>query len=704
MASLNILLPHFEPTTALQFIAEIAKHEKHHHILSEMKVQIEASEIPGQMPLVNMCLEDQRGKGKNPQWQRAYDLVEDTYKAITNGTPSRTNKDDGYQSVAIALPNLLIKSHIADDSRRLQSARYNAKHKLLIAQGISATKYVNLLRYATSFQVAAAKTNADSYVLYFLVDDTARFSAFQSAVDGNLFAEDLQLVCYISEQAGNERYLFLPGNIHPKQQALDYFCNILVAMPTLFDIQPKSEMGKVIAAVSLSPSDEPEGKAQLFYIAHLTFSSEGLSSPSITKVHTFEIVQLNGNPEVLKQLQDEIRKLDPPVGYRLRLRNTRYRRPNEYEYDRLALAQIEISERLVELTSLRTPRPTLLRFTQKQLPVLADVLRSYSVKDLVRLRYAFQGTTDRFSEGVHYLFVEPDVVMVELDPLVCWDKYGLQLMRFWLDPHWAQFYNRIENKALVFVPHGMALYPSMHSWGASTMDAYLRDILGETYHGESGVGTIPDAPLYLFDRDASYDSNLYLTILDRNQFYPLDRMRLGWLNDNLSLLDAVGVAEFIKQMADHTKQQRIANDVAKMSQDTENQFQALATQINETVAKITNDLTACLTSELQRIVEDTQDLTQKAQALQRRVDELESLHQEMTALADRTNNMVQQVEKKIPEVEQHTEQLSSRVERVISETERQRQRLQEDTDQAVEVLKQTHVTLKVKLAELRAYM
>jgi hypothetical protein len=300
--------------------------------------------------------------------------------------------------------------------------------------------------------------------------------------------------------------------------------------------------------------------------------------------------------------------------------------------------------------------------------------------------------------------VEPDVVMTELDPLVYWDKYGVRLMRFWLDPHWAQFYNRNENKALVFVPHGMTLYPSMHSWAATTMDAYLREILGETYHGELGVDTVPDAPLYLFDGNVSLDNELYLTILDRNQFYPLDRMRIGWLNDNLSLLDAVGVAEFIEQMADHTKQQRIVNDVTQMTQDAENHFQALATQINKTVVKITNDLTTCLTSELKRIVEETQDLTQKAQALQRRVDELESLHQEMTSLAYRTNNMVQQVENKIPEVEQHTEQLSTRVKRVISETEHQRQRLQEDTEQAVEVLKQTHVALKGKLAELRAYM
>ena len=706
MANPYILLPHFEPSTALRFIAAIAKNKEHNHILSKVKVQIEAADIPipGHMPAVSICLEDQRGQSKNRQWQNAYALVEEIYNKITNGTPSRTNKDDAYQPVADALPNLLIKSHVPDDPSRLRSARHNAKQKLLITPGISATKYVSLLRYATSFKVAAAKTDADAYTLYFLVDDVARFSAFQSAVNGGLFAEDLQLDCYISEQDGHERYLFLPGDIHPKQKALDHFCDILLTVPGLFGIQEGAEIGKVIAAVSLPPSDKPESKAQLFFTAHLSFSSEGLTTPSTTKIRSFDIVSLNNNPDALQQLQNEIRQLDPQIGYRLRLRKTRYRRPNENEHKRLTLAQIEINERIAELTSLGTPRPMLFRFSQDQLPVLADVLRSYPVQELARLRYAFQGTTDRFSEGVHYLIVNPDVVMVELDPLIYWDTYGVQLMRFWLDPHWARFYRRNENKAFVFVPHGMTLYPTMHSWGATTMDAYLRDILGDKYHGGSGVSTLSNAPLYLFDGDAKSDSELYLTILDRNQFAPLDSVRIGWLNDNLSLLDAVGVDSFIEQMADHTKQQRIAESVREATQGAETKFEKIATQINKTMVQITNDLTTCLTTELKRIVDETEDLTQKAQALQRRVEELESLHQEMTTLANKTNRKVAQVENKIPEVAQQTENLTSRVERVIDETERQRLHLQENTEQAVEVLKQTQFTLKAKLAELRMYM
>lgn len=692
------------PTAALQLVATFIREEQGYRaLLDELLVQITQPELVGvgAGPRVSLLAADRFAEKRNRKWQDAFAAFSKRYSEVSGSEqPGTTTTLEATQSLQQGVASILQAAHVTDADRVAYKLE---REKMIVAPDVSAELFDTLRFEATSVRFATTIADTDTLALYHLQDDQSRFSSLQATLDGDVLGDVVVLDAYRAETRGQNYVVFMPPHLHPEQSALNHFCTILTDYPDLFD--GNTTLKSNLLAALVSQPQQNESRLALYLINHLDFYTESSVEAPPPQVSSVNVVQLQNNEIALQQLEQELQAMttDPARqrGYRLELRRSRYREVNQAEYERLLLTQAEIGERLAELDSFRVARPKLLRFTQTQLPALADVLRSYAVPDLGRLLYGFQGTDDFHAEGLHYLFVPPDIAMNDLDPLIYWEAHDEQPRRFWLDPHWARFYHRYENKALVFVPYGLTLYPSLHSWGVTTMDAYLRDILGPRYHGEQGIQEMPENPVYLFDGTQGAENTIRVTLLDRDSFESVT-VRLGWINDNLSLLNRLKLDDLIVKMADDFLRERLAQDASTGAIEAQNRFDTVAQQTGAAVAQRTSDLTTAVTHELTQVVTRSQQFTVQAEELNTRLATIEALHDEMQALATRTEGLIQETETKaIEELESHSDALTVKVERAIEHAERTREKLEAHVAQTIDRLLATQVRLRNELSRLR---
>jgi hypothetical protein len=137
---------------------------------------------------------------------------------------------------------------------------------------------------------------------------------------------------------------------------------------------------------------------------------------------------------------------------------------------------------------------------------------------------------------------------MEANPVPVMEGVAGSRMRYQVDPLWAQYYLSHSSGSLVFVPEGCTLYPPMHDWEMENPDDYLRNIMGHWFHGKHGVPDIPQKPIYIFDGEARPGRKISISVLDREAFVPL-KQKLGWINDNLMVLESYPVEEIISGLA-----------------------------------------------------------------------------------------------------------------------------------------------------------
>jgi hypothetical protein len=305
-------------------------------------------------------------------------------------------------------------------------------------------------------------------------------------------------------------------------------------------------------------------------------------------------------------------QLDYQVGYTLQLRPAWHVTNHQLERARLQAQKEDLENRLEYLDSTEPARPLLLRFNEAQLPALGEYIGSLSIRalDAGALRYAFQ-SLDADGAGMHYLLADPRLAHQErMNQLAFWERDGQPPIHFWLDPFWARHYHG-RGESLIFVPDQQYLSPMMHPASANQIDAYLREIIGQWFHGKSGAPSIPARPIYLFEPNLAGPGHLTIAVLDLQQFVPLTQ-KLDWLNANLHLRVARLRGEEILQQIDAamTAEEilgRIQSSAGAIQADLQCALQAGAAH----VAAATGALTDMLGGELQALLGES-NLTRQA--------------------------------------------------------------------------------------------
>lgn len=638
------------------------------------------------------------------QQKAALDALREAYRRLTT-RPPRTDRED-HSPQAWPWPLCVIK--LLEHSRWQEGATAVPldNESLFVGRDLTHRRAAEILTDLSFFgthTLAAGTTTADgAFDLFHVKTEAERKSALPSALAGDFFSDCTRLAAYSCHGA----IVFLPPNFNPQTEALAHFCMLLEAgWPAFFGSDLRRLYDRLAAVIAEESANETTGATERRYtllgLADLEFRSQVGYAPDAESLAGCEVFELRTSSERAAHLRDEIARAKPPIGYHLELRRTRYRDVSQVQFERLQRRQEEIEQQLAYLTSIAQPSPMLLRFTQRQLPALADLLRSYPGRVLEegRIKYGFQATR-LHPEGLHFLWIEPDVVMTEMDPLMRWQKSDDLPMRFWLDPFWARYYHGQGNPCLVFTPHGMALFPSMHAWDVGSMDAYMREIMGVWFHGSLDVRTIPARPIYLFDGIADADAKIEITVLDFDGFQPL-KARLGWMTDHLTILDDLGAERFIEELARMIKDRTIDEGMAARAEEAQHKFDHAADGVSGHVAEHTIALTRLITRELDRIIDETNTTTAQARALNERLLDLRALYETMAQVNREAETLTAETRKKLREVRQTTDQLATEVEHELSRAEDVRAQLDRQIGAAIDSLRSTRYTLQHRLDDLK---
>lgn len=550
---------------------------------------------------------------------------------------------------------------------------------------------------ATSVRFAAAANGTDIWFMH-LLDDPDRKGLLRGVLAGQIFGDHPALGCYTDGQSS----VFLPFDTQPAAPALEAFCRLVRAMPSMFGRAASTGSGHnlLFAVVPASPTAEDALHFYTgYYLADLTFEDGVTLAPSATTYASCEIVRFTPSRTGVELLRKRIEAAQPSVGYRLELRATSAAVSISDELESVEREILRLEYQRAYLETREQPRPRLLRFSQRQLSALADFIRCYP-QDVLKegkLLYGYQAGSYDPDEGVHYLFVPPDVKgMAELDPLQLWGHLGSQPMSFCLDPYWSPHYYAPGIESLVFVPEGTALFPPMHPWDEESMDEYLRESAERWFHGELDVAAIPTKPIYLFDGKPSPTEPIRLSVLNRDTFQPL-KIRLGWLNDNLVPIHALDErSAFMEKLADDITRQKLAEDVAAQATQVHEDFQKAAMRASEDIAEEVRQLTTEITQGIQAFVDKTAEIAKRIPEFNKRVDALrtelsgaaaavrrsENLFGQAgeltTALHARNLSVSKEVDAAIAEASATNERVARQVRREIEELVEQTQRLRDE--------------------------
>lgn len=623
-----------------------------------------------------------------------------------------------YDAFVNALPQLLITSASGD------SVSEPEPHiAMYVAEGIDIERVGeiadDLQRYATACHIAAT---ASSYY-FFVHGDPRRNSALQAAEAGRFFSDLRRLDTHSVTVQQRSFQLFCPPTLDLGYHAAQAFCTFALTASSLWEQADHTIADGPLVAIERGA----DGQLRVHYLGRLRWLHDTDLSPETMRVESAEIVSLQNSTKAMRKLRDVIKTVDERIGYRLELRRTRYRDPSETQRQQLELRRIEIDNQLAYIDSLLKKRPRLLRFTQQQLPALADLLRSLDVR-LLRdgsLRYGFQASRPRraeidagadfYPEGVHYLLVGPQVSQSQISRLSWWDRDQNQPMSYWLDPFWARYYHRHENDCLIFTPEKTLLYPLMHSWSdtqfdeeiarfarqqTTKMDAYMRELLSDEFTGARGSFSIPAQPIYVFSGETGPDSILSLWVLDEAEFVPLIT-KLGWLNDNLALLDPEEVADFIGDMADETKQADLKQRLTLRAKSAEKELVTTTRSVGETFNQMLSGLPRTLTETFDNLISEAQNLTADAHALNERLTEMRHLYVAMEKSTTDTEHRIEDTDRRINEqLEQHYRFWTQRVEKSIKRAERTRTSLESQLETAIGAIEQARARMNQRLERL----
>jgi hypothetical protein len=562
---------------------------------------------------------------------------------------------------------------------------------LLVAEGIDVRRAAQVFEDArfdaTSVRTLVALAAQDAgrpdraVYLFHVRDDRGRRSTFQGAISGERFVDCTLLACYDVHGAK----VFLPAEIEPGRAELEAFRELVRALPltgppgqtrpatglngaagTPLDGYRADRDERLVAVYPRRPDggwhgsdawrDRSEGGqaagAQQYAVAYLgalAFRDQVDMQPR-RRAGTFEMVDLRASEAVAANLRDVIERSGAGVGYRLELRTTEYAElPEVAELARLDQEIYDLELRRAALRSLSPQKPLLFRFSQHQLPGLADVLRAYPPRTLLEgaLQYGFQPasgvhggeTVPGERSGLHYLLVDPMQAGPMMEKLR-FPEMSLPgpTMRFWLDPYWARYYldeygNREE--CLVFVPYGTALFPSMHDWDAGEMREYLQFAVRRWFvpaGGGEAAESLPERAVYIFDGPPDPYATIHVTVLDRDGLHPLQE-RIGWINTNLEAMRPdPEIGDIVAGLADLRGREAVIEAVSGRVAASQAAFDQAVVAANAHVAAHLQELLDSLTRELAALIDRAGRTTQDVVRLKSRLRDLDTTRLDMRRL------------------------------------------------------------------------
>lgn len=362
----------------------------------------------------------------------------------------------------------------------------------------------------------------------------------------------------------------------------------------------------------------------------------------------------------------------------------------------------DLEDRLEYLRSTQGSFHRLLCFRQDALEQLARVLVRFERADLKRIRYGFQGERrddDPTREaGVHYLLFDPVQARI-IDDLLDLRLHAGSEPIFWQDPYWTGYYQE-HNRSMVFVPEGSALFPLLHSWDVDDMDAYLREAVGHWFPEHGAVEALAgmEHPIYVFDRVEGVDDELALTVLDADAMVPMST-RLGWLSDNLLLVEQIGVVPLVEHMAGDVQRRALAERLAadadaaedRLQQRIEGQRAELGRQLTELLGFYTDEL-RCAAARVEALFEDLGDVHQRLDAFEAALAAAKADEEAAAKMLASFNGLEQ-------EMAERKTQIEGRVLALISRSEDTQKQLQEKVDNKADELLRTYRRLRERLEQ-----
>lgn len=568
---------------------------------------------------------------------------------------------------------------------------------LLVGKDISKEEargiFEKLSVHATHTRVSGAETHAGARYLFYVKDDRQRRSTFQGLVSGEAFPGCQLLRAY---RAG-EFSIFLPADIIPGAAELDYFSRFVLASPRLWGLGETKEEEKIESGLLAGVVRWP-GRIEFLYLVGLRFYDQSVFiRPRVEAgVVTFELLDLKAGEKGVDALRAELQSAAPEVGYRLELRSTRHL--DQEKVERLYEEKARIEYQIAYRESISRPRPVLLRFTQRQLPALADVIRSFPMRVIHEggLKYGFQATQGQRA-GFHYIYLDPwEAAQVSLDPLPLYEGLDPWPMRFHLDPFWAKYYFDQGGTALVFVPDGTVLFPPIHDWDRQSMDVYLREVMQQWFGGQSGVLELPANPVFVFDGVAKPRAEIRISVLDRDVLEPL-YTRLGWLNDNLAVAHAVGIENLVTNLARDISWQEIYREMMVEAERLRGDFEVEAEGASKRVAEVVYILTSSLTEEVNRVVEKTFEMSRKVKELDGLLKGWEDACREIRVILDEVDRgrggAIQQTVK----VQNEFYNVVRQIEYDLAVSQRSREEIERKVAEEIVKLKESYKSLRKNL-------
>lgn len=663
-------LEDLRPTEALEVLATAAEQAEGRD-LEKLSLRTSRGVFDSRLPMVAILVPDVD--------EMLFEAITDAYRQVRNKEQTRRTVPPDALPLEKGIAWLLLNSSSEDDPAT------EAKHEwLLVAHDINIDRAMDILQdlrfNATHTRIAAAEVEVGPTLYFFhVLDDHRRRSTFLNVVAEDAFPECSILTCFYYQ----DRPVFLPQGKKPSRKGLDYFGHVLQAAPSLVGAPGARSQRGPLAAIDRWPPMAPQHT--LLSLVSPRFHSQADFTPWHAYPADFEVYDLVNSESAVNQLQSAIEAQDPDIGYRLKLRPAKYHEPIEQERRALQEQRWEIEYKLTYLNAIERPRPTLLRFTQSQLPALADVIRGLPGQVIQggTLKYGFQATDN--DAGLHFILIKPQAAAtIGLDPLVLWDDLDSRPMRFWLDPYWTDHYYG-QGDAWIFVPKGTALSPSLHSWKKESIDQYMHDIIKRWSRDHDTNIEIPEKPIYLFDNGTG--TELQISVLDQAQFRPLCT-RLGWINDIFTVMNPREIETLVQRMANDEARREIAQEIESKADAVEQAFGEKAQKVAESIAAKVTALTEVVTQELARIVEETEKTIKETRECDERLRNLQAICTEMQDVSAEADKLISQTEKQAKDTEKSIEEFTRTIQETLLKAETARRSLDEQISSQIKEWKQ----------------
>lgn len=548
--------------------------------------------------------------------------------------------------------------------------------------------------------------------------DKARHHGLRELIGSGEFADWTLLQRYSDDAgagfagAGDDTGVYLPEEVQISAVGLARFLQWVRACPSLYQLS--TARGRDLLAVGLRDTG---GQSLLALpLANARFG-EFLRRKGPYEAR-FALSGFTSTPERVRRLQDEISKLESPPGYRLRLCWNRFKKRSASERERLSQQIRRLEQELayqIYVDADDAP-PTLLRFTQAQLPAMVEWLRAFEpslLRDGKSISYLFaaqrplsppnrtgalgrifggSGAKTRGDgaaeslEGSHFLLAAPHVVAPGANPLPSWETEDQPVIRFAPDPFWSRHYAP-SNGHLVFVPEGTHLSPLFHSGEIEEMGQYLRDAIVQWFGEEAREVGRYRSPLYLFDGRPESRAPIGVTVLDRDQFMPITPLQIGWLNDNLMLMQAVDVRDMLTEMANDVGRARLATSLAGQAKSAANALEKAGREVEQQVESQLDALCNALTRQVQGLVESAQESLDQIRTLEAEVKRFDAIRHTMQGTLADANAAVQHYAASLTGLDKRVAEANSEINEALANAEMNRAHLERRVHIKVEELR-----------------